>query len=222
MFTWFKGVPLNLKQHENFTPLKKLVSLKQAVIILWCEFLPLQTIQTCKWLVINFVCTKCSLLNKSEFRVTKQLDTCSSSPHEGMHFCWREQNNCWLSSQPMSRAGAEKFLWSCRAELMERGTYSDRVRSASPTGEVHATNVCTHGTERLFWQTYKPNGICYASGIWQHSTQRHCVSLHNTFSQTPPSARAYIPLRFRPQLLNAVSEFGFVQYLILWTNTCKT
>lgn len=153
--------------------------------------------------------------HKSEFRVTKQLDTCSSSPHEGMHFCWREQNNCWLSSQPMSRAGAEKFLWSCRAELMERGTYSDRVRTASPTGEVHATNVCTHGTERLFWQTYKPNGICYASGIWQHSTQRHCVSLHNTFSQTPPSARSYILLRFRPQHLNAVSEFGFVQYKYL-------
>lgn len=50
---------------------------------------------------------------------------------------------------------------------MEHGTNSARVRISSPTRAVHATNVCTHGTERRFGQTYKPNGNCYASGICQ-------------------------------------------------------
>lgn len=102
-------------------------------------------------------------------------------------FCWQKQ--LLIEFPAHEDDTSREFLRSCRAELMEYGFSSARVRASSPTGATRATNGCKHGTERR--TIYLPNGDSYVSSIYQWAT----------FSLTQ-TTMMYHELRYQRKCLN--------------------
>lgn len=77
-----------------------------------------------------------------------------------MLFSWQKQLLIEFPAHEDAEVG--KFLWSCRVELIERGTNSARVSVHIPRRKYMLQMYAEKVTD-----IYLPNGDCYVSGIDQ-------------------------------------------------------
>lgn len=104
-----------------------------------------------------------------------------------------------------------KFPWP---ELMEHGANSARVWAPSPTGPIHAANVCTHDTKMRCGQTYWPNDNSYNCVISQEQQTQNYYFAPSTVPLLLPSQelRLFRPLNIQPGTNHCTQNDKIISY----------